>query len=73
MKIYVSSISTNRFKNSGTGFLEGQWPSVPNFGNTGRKNAESIVDHGVLFVFVKLKGVPSGLSGHCEDHKYLEE
>jgi len=73
LKIYVSSISTNRFKNSEIGFLEGQGSSVPNFGNTSRKNVESVVDHGVLFAFVKLTGLPMGLSGRCEILKYLEE
>ena len=73
MKIYVSSISTIRFKNGETGFLEGQWLSVPSFGNTGWKNVESMADHGVLFAFIKLTGLLSGLCGQCENHKYLEE
>ena len=73
LKIYVSSISTNRFKNSETGYLKCQGSSVLSFGNTSRKNVESMVDHGVLFSFVKLSGVPSGLSGQCEIHKYLQE
>jgi len=73
LKIYACSISTNRAKNSETGFLEGQGLSVPSLGNTCRKNVEGMVDHGVLFAFVKRAGVPSGLSGQCENHKYLEE
>jgi len=59
MKIYVSFISTNQ-KNSETGFLEGQWPSFTSLGNTGRKNVESIVDHGVLFAFENLLAYPAG-------------
>jgi hypothetical protein len=32
-----------------------------------------MVDLGVLFASVKLTGLPSGLSGQCEKHKYFEE